>query len=60
MGAFILQFLFFCVFYPILCFWQWNERKHRRENYEHRLDDAVIRGDKEAAARYTEALVKLK
>lgn len=60
MGVFIAQLLFFCVFYPILGIWQWNERKYRKENYEHRLDAAALRGDKETAARYIEVLTKMK
>lgn len=60
MVEFILQFIFFCIAYPMLCLWQWNDRKHRKENYEHKLNEAAVKGDKESATRYTEALTKMK
>lgn len=60
MAAFILQFLFFCVFYPILAIWQWNDKKKRKDMYQLRINEAVMRGDKESAARYISVLTRMK
>lgn len=58
--ALFLQFLFFCVFYPILAIWQWNNDKKRKDMYQKKLDEAAMKGNKEAAARYMYILTRIK
>lgn len=58
--ALLLQFLFFCVFYPILAVWQWNDNKRRKNMYQLRVNDAMMKGDKNGAARYIDVLSRMK
>lgn len=58
--ALFLQFLFFCVFYPILAIWQWNNSKKRKDMYQRKLNEAAMKGDKEAVAQYIDVLTRMK
>ena len=58
--ALFLQFLFFCVFYHILAIWQWNNSKKRKDMYQRKLNEAAMKGDKEAVAQYIDVLTRMK